>query len=68
MINYVERYNSLTPDKKALFSIRLNKLAPREATPVTDGVTDKRLVAYIVWKQGESSQTGELRNFIKGQR
>src|SRR5688500_7573877 len=65
MINYVERYNSLTPDKKALFSIRLNKLAPREATPVTDGVTHKRLVAYIVWKQGESSQTGELRNFIK---
>lgn len=66
MINYVERYNSLTPDKKALFSIRLNKLAPREATPITDDVTDKRLVAYIVWKQGESSQTGELRNFIKG--
>ena len=66
MINYAERYNNLTPDKKALFTLRLDKLAPRVATPVANDVTDKRLVAYIVWKQGEPSQTGELRNFIKG--
>jgi acyl carrier protein len=66
MINYAERYNNLTPDKKALFTLRLDKLAPRVATPATNDVTDKRLVAYIVWKQGEPSQTGELRNFIKG--
>ena len=66
MINYAERYNNLTPDKKALFTLRLDKLAPREATPAANDVTDKRLVAYIVWKQGEPSQTGELRNFIKG--
>ena len=66
MINYAERYNNLTPDKKALFTLRLDKLAPRVATPVANDMMDKRLVAYIVWKQGESSQTGELRNFIKG--
>ena len=66
MINYAERYNNLTPDKKALFTLRLDKLAPRVATPAANEVMDKRLVAYIVWKQGESSQTGELRNFIKG--
>lgn len=66
MINYAERYNNLTPDKKALFTLRLDKLAPRVATPAANDMTDKRLVAYIVWKQGESSQTGELRNFIKG--
>lgn len=66
MINYAERYNELTPDKKALFSLRLDQLAPRELTPAANDMTDKRLVAYIVWKQGESPQTGELRNFIKG--
>jgi acyl carrier protein len=66
MINYAERYNDLTPDKKALFALRLDRLAPREATPVANDMTDKRLVAYIVWKQGEAAQTGELRNFIKG--
>lgn len=67
MINYAERYNNLTADKKALFTLRLDKLAPRETTtPAANDMMDKRLVAYIVWKQGESSQTGELRNFIKG--
>lgn len=65
MINYAERYNDLTPDKKALFALRLDRLVPREATPAANDMTDKRLVAYIVWKQGESPQTGELRNFIK---
>ena len=66
MINYAERYNNLTPDKKALFTLRLDKLVPRETTSAANEVTDKRLVAYIVWKQGVTSQTGELRNFIKG--
>jgi surfactin family lipopeptide synthetase C len=67
MINYAERYNNLTPDKKALFALRLDRLAPRgDATPAANDMTDKRLVAYIVWKQGESPQAGELRNFIKG--
>lgn len=66
MINYAERYNNLTPDKKALFTLRLDKLAPRETTSAANDITDKRIVAYIVWKQGVTSQTGELRNFIKG--
>ena len=66
MINYAERYNNLTADKKALFTLRLDKLAPRDATSAANDITDKRIVAYIVWKQGATSQTGELRNFIKG--
>ena len=66
MNNYAERYNNLTADKKALFTLRLDKLAPRETTSAANDVTDKRIVAYIVWKQGVTSQTGELRNFIKG--
>ena len=66
MINYAERYKNLTADKKALFTLRLDKLAPRETTFAANDMTDKRLVAYIVWKQGVTSQTGELRNFIKG--
>lgn len=66
MINYAERYNNLTPDKKALFTLRLDKVAPRVSTPAANEIADKRLVAYVVWKQGESPQTGELRNFIKG--
>jgi acyl carrier protein len=66
MINYTERYNNLTADKKALFTLRLDKLAPRETTSAANDITDKRIVAYIVWKQGVTSQTGELRNFIKG--
>ena len=66
MINYAERYNTLTADKKALFTLRLDKLAPRESTTSANDITDKRIVAYIVWKQGEASQTGELRHFIKG--
>ncbi len=66
MITYTERYNNLTPDKKALFSLRLDQLAPREVTPAMNDTADKRLVAYVVWKQGVSSQAGELRNFLKG--
>lgn len=66
MNNYAERYNNLTADKKALFTLRLDKLAPRETTSAANDITDKRIVAYIVWKQGVTSQTGELRNFIKG--
>ncbi|HEX7333137.1 MAG TPA: phosphopantetheine-binding protein [Pyrinomonadaceae bacterium] len=66
MINYADRYNNLTADKKALFTLRLDKLAPRDTTSAANDVADKRIVAYIVWKQGVTSQTGELRNFIKG--
>jgi surfactin family lipopeptide synthetase C len=66
MTNYTERYNNLTPDKKALFSLRLDRLAPRETTTAGNDIADKRLVAYIVWKHGEAPQLGELRNFIKG--
>ena len=65
MINYAERYNNLTADQKALFTLRLDKLAPRDTTSAANDVADKRIVAYIVWKQGVTSQTGELRNFIK---
>lgn len=66
MINYAERYNNLTADKKALFTLRLDKLAPRDTTSAANDIADKRIVAYIVWKQGMTSQAGELRNFIKG--
>ena len=66
MTNYTERYNNLTPDQKALFSLRLDQLAPRQTTPAANDTTDKRIVAYVVWKQGVTSQTGELRNFLKG--
>jgi acyl carrier protein len=66
MNNYAERYNDLTPDKKALFTLRLDRLVPREATPAATEMTDKRLVAYVVWKPGEAPQMGELRSFIKG--
>ena len=66
MNNHTERYNNLTADKKALFTLRLDKLAPRETTSAANDFTDKRIVAYIVWKQDVASQTGELRNFIKG--
>lgn len=66
MNNYAERYNNLTADKKALFTLRLDNLAPRETTSAANDITDKRIVAYIVWKPGVTSQTGELRNFIKG--
>ena len=66
MINYAERYNNLTADQKALFTLRLDKLAPRDTTSAANDIADKRIVAYIVWKQGMTSQAGELRNFIKG--
>jgi acyl carrier protein len=64
MIDYTLRYANLSPDKKALLTLRTDKLVPRQ-TPPADDAAGKRLVAYVVWKQEQPAQTADLRSYLK---
>jgi len=65
MSNYFERYTNLSPDKKALFALRLDAMSPVEPA-LTEDTGSKHLVAYVVWKKGHTPQPVELRKYLKG--
>jgi acyl carrier protein len=63
MVNYFERYTNLSPDKQALFAIRLDKEV-RKAS-FTSSRVEKRLIAYVVSGKEKTFQISSLRSFLK---
>jgi acyl carrier protein len=64
MLDFSQRIARLSPNKRALLALRLN----REATDAPSAANDsnaKRLVAYVVLNHKQPPTVGELRGFLK---
>lgn len=62
MIDFYKRIVQLSPKKRTLLALQLNKQLPSQA--LEDIPSAKRLVAYLVSSQGQVLTSSELRRFL----